>query len=144
MPIKSNHWFASLWIFALLPFWNFYQQVIEQRYCRIQSFPDRVAFWGGGGNNLVKIAKKCMNITKSTFLGQSSGGRGARKPCNKDLSDYVIPCRSFDESFNFHKQLLRNWKNNNCKWKQEIAEKYTCPKGYCNKILCKYLAGKDM
>ena len=30
---------------------------------------------------------------------------------NRDLSEYVIPYRSFDESFNYHKQLLRNYKN---------------------------------
>ena len=32
----------------------------------------------------------------------------------------------------------------NCKRKQEQAAKYTQPKGYCNKILCKYLAVKDI
>ena len=28
---------------------------------------------GGGGSNLGKIAKNCMKITKSAFLGQNSG-----------------------------------------------------------------------
>ena len=33
--------------------------------------------WGqtGGGDNLGKMAKNCMKITKSTFLGQNSGGQ---------------------------------------------------------------------
>ena len=28
----------------------------------------------GGGDNLGKMAKNCMKITKSAFLGQNSGG----------------------------------------------------------------------
>ena len=32
----------------------------------------------------------------------------------------------------------------NCKRKQGQAAKYTQPKGNCNEILCKYLAGKDI
>ena len=36
-----------------------------------QGFPNGVGLWG---NNLVKMAKNCMNITKSRFLGQNSGG----------------------------------------------------------------------
>ena len=31
-----------------------------------------------------------------------------------------------------------------CKRKQGQATKYTQPKGKCNKIPCKYLAGKDI
>ena len=30
---------------------------------------------------------------------------------NRDLSEHVIPYGSFDESFNYHKQSLRNYKN---------------------------------
>ena len=30
---------------------------------------------------------------------------------NRDLSEYVIPYRSFAESFDYHKQSLRNYKN---------------------------------
>ena len=30
---------------------------------------------------------------------------------NRDLSEYVIPYGSFDESFNYHKQSVRNYKN---------------------------------
>ena len=29
-----------------------------------------------GGDNLDKMAKNCMKMTKSAFLGQNSGGRG--------------------------------------------------------------------
>ena len=30
----------------------------------------------GGGDNLGKMAKNCMKMTKSAFLGQNSGGGG--------------------------------------------------------------------
>ena len=30
---------------------------------------------------------------------------------NRDLSEYVILYKLFDKSFNYHKQLLRNYKN---------------------------------
>ena len=30
---------------------------------------------------------------------------------NRDLSEHLIPCGSFDESLNHHKQSLRNYKN---------------------------------
>ena len=38
----------------------------------LQGFPNKVDWWGRGGN-LSKMAKNCMKITKSTFLGQKSG-----------------------------------------------------------------------
>ena len=37
----------------------------------LQGFPNGVAF---GGDSLGKIAKNCMKMTKSAFLGQNSGG----------------------------------------------------------------------
>ena len=37
--------------------------------CR--DFPNGIDWWG---DNLGKIAKNCMKITKSAFLGQNSGG----------------------------------------------------------------------
>ena len=38
-----------------------------------QGFPVRVDKWRGGVN-LSKMAKKCMKITKSTFVAQNSEG----------------------------------------------------------------------
>ena len=38
-----------------------------------QGFPNGVDWWG---DNLGKMAKNCMKITKSAFLGQNSGGGG--------------------------------------------------------------------
>ena len=37
----------------------------------IQGFPNLVDLWG---DSLGKMAKNCMKITKSTFLGQNSRG----------------------------------------------------------------------
>ena len=47
----------------------------------MQGFPKGVVdWWWWGGNNLGKMAKNCMKITKLAFLGQNSGsetwGRG--------------------------------------------------------------------
>ena len=41
----------------------------------------RVSQMGSTGRgNLGKMAKNCMKLTKSTFLGQNSGGHGGDKP----------------------------------------------------------------
>ena len=37
----------------------------------MQGFPNRVDWWG---DNLGKMAKNCMKITKLTLWGQNSGG----------------------------------------------------------------------
>ena len=34
----------------------------------------------GGGDNLGKMVKNCMKMTKSAFLGQNSGGTRGDKP----------------------------------------------------------------
>ena len=42
-------------------------------YIYIQGFPNGVDWWG---DNMGKMAKSCMKMTKSAFLGQNSGGGG--------------------------------------------------------------------
>ena len=42
----------------------------------MQGFPNGVDF--AGGDNLCKVAKNCMKMTKSTFLEQNSGGLGGQ------------------------------------------------------------------
>ena len=41
-----------------------------------------------GGDNLGKMAKNCMKITKSTFVGQNSGGGTWEVQANFSVSGY--------------------------------------------------------
>ena len=47
--------------------------------------------WTGGGDNLGKMAKNCMKITKSAFLGQNSGGDMGGGQTNFSGSEGGIP-----------------------------------------------------
>ena len=57
---------------------------------------------------------------------------------NRDLSEYVIPQGSFDKSFNYHKQSLRNYKNirtareNKDKLQNMLSQQVTVTKYYSN------------
>ena len=56
--------------------------------------PSRVSQMGstGGVDNLGKMTKNCMKMTKSAFLGQNSGGGhgGTSPPIGETLPSFII------------------------------------------------------
>ena len=64
---------------------------------------DRKVFW--------KKGKAKKPSPPSNFVSETWNEKAILLMHNRDLSEYVTSYGSFDESFNYHKQLLKNYRN---------------------------------